>query len=73
MRKRSHFATYCITDADGDNYLNQAIYWYEKAAAQNFAKAQYALGRMYSLDRGIPKDYHKAFVFLIRQQKAIIV
>ncbi|UXN04929.1 tetratricopeptide repeat protein [Bartonella sp. HY406] len=58
-----HFATYCITDADGDNYLNQAIYWYEKAAAQNFAKAQYALGRMYSLDRGIPKDYHKAFVF----------
>ena len=42
----------------------KAIYWLEKAAAQNKANspiAMWALGRMYSGDRDIPRDDAKAF------------
>ena len=42
----------------------KAIYWLEKAAAQNHANspiAMWALGRMYSGDRDIPRDDAKAF------------
>lgn len=57
-----YFATYCVSLADDDNYLDQIIYWYEKAAAQNFIKAQYHLGRLYIMDSGVPLDYLKAFI-----------
>ncbi len=39
----------------------KAIYWLEKAAAQNSPIAMWALGRMYSGDRDIPRDDAKAF------------
>lgn len=39
----------------------KAIYWLEKAAAQNSPIAMWALGRMYSGHRDIPRDDAKAF------------
>ncbi len=37
-----------------------ATYWYQKAAAQGYADAQYALGRSYESGLGIEKDYSQA-------------
>ena len=31
--------------------------WYRKAAEQGYALAQWGLGNMYSLGRGVPQDY----------------
>lgn len=38
----------------------QARYWYEKAAAQGNADAQYNLGVMYEDGIGVPPDWEKA-------------
>ena len=45
------------------NNLKQAAYWYEKAAAQGSAHAQYQLGNIYSTGRGVTKDYQQAVVW----------
>jgi TPR repeat protein len=34
----------------------QAAYWYQKAAEQGYAKAQYNLGAMYDFGKGVLKD-----------------
>ena len=37
-----------------------AVEWYEKAAKQGYANAQYPLGAMYHLDHGVDVNYKKA-------------
>lgn len=49
----------------GDEYYNkkeykQAIEWYQKAANQGYASAQYNLGFMYAMGYGQKQDYAKA-------------
>ena len=39
----------------------KAFYWYKKAAKKGHVEAQYMLGYMYSLGKGVPKDLEKAF------------
>jgi hypothetical protein len=36
------------------------VYWYQKAANQGYAKAQYNLGVMYANDKGVLKDAKQA-------------
>jgi TPR repeat protein len=38
----------------------QAVYWYQKAADQGLAEAQYNLGVMYVNGKGVLKDYKQA-------------
>ena len=38
----------------------KAFEWYEKAAKQGYAEAQYNLGIMYEDDRGMDVNYKKA-------------
>jgi TPR repeat protein len=38
----------------------QAVYWYQKAADQGYAKAQYNLGVMYANGKGVLKDDKQA-------------
>ena len=38
----------------------QAAYWYEKAATQGLAKAQYNLGYLYANGQGVTQDYKQA-------------
>ena len=38
----------------------QAVYWFEKAATQGLAKAQYNLGLMYSNGQGVTQNYKQA-------------
>lgn len=40
--------------------LNQAFLWYNKAAVQNYALAQYNMGCCYMYGRGVGMDYKKA-------------
>ena len=49
------------SDGEGvaQDYM-QAVYWYQKAAAQGNVHAQYNLGYMYSAGRGVFKDYEQA-------------
>ncbi len=44
----------------------QAIYWYQKSAAQGFGPAQIDLGQMYVSGRGVKKDYSQAIVLFQR-------
>ena len=39
----------------------QAVYWYKKAADQDWATAQYDLGQMYFRGEGVTQDYNQAF------------
>jgi hypothetical protein len=38
----------------------EAVYWYQRAAEQGYAKSQYNLGNEYRSGRGIKRDYDKA-------------
>ena len=40
--------------------LQQAVYWYEKAANQGYANAQYNLGALYANGDGVAKDVNQA-------------
>ena len=42
------------------NY-KKAIGWYQKAAEQGYASAQYNLGVMYNDGKGVPQNYQKAY------------
>jgi TPR repeat protein len=42
----------------------QALFWYEKAAAQGYADAQANLALMYIQGNGVPKDYSIAAEYL---------
>ena len=42
-----------------DDY-SEAIIWYRQRAEQGQADAQYYLGLMYALGKGLPRDYRKA-------------
>jgi TPR repeat protein len=44
----------------------QAQIWYQKAADQGFAKAQYNLAMLYQHGRGVPTDYEKALRYYER-------
>ncbi len=44
---------------ESDNYT-EAMRWYRKAAEQNHAEAQYALGRCYEMGEGVVKDQAEA-------------
>ena len=48
----------CIRDRNQDD--TKAVHWFEKAAEQDFAKAQNNLAYMYSQGRGYALDYAKA-------------
>jgi TPR repeat protein len=41
----------------------ETVYWYIKAATQDYAKAQYKLGHLYANGHGIPQDYIKAYTW----------
>ena len=38
----------------------KSLEWYQKAANQNYAKAQFNLGVMYQAGQGVRQDNHKA-------------
>ena len=40
--------------------MTRARHWYEKAAAQGYAGAQYDLGELYASGNGVAKDLHAA-------------
>lgn len=40
--------------------LQQAVYWYKKAANQGYANAQYNLGALYANGDGVAKDVNQA-------------
>ena len=42
----------------------KALYWYEKAAEQGDAEAQYKCGRMYCMGEGTAEDRAKARMWL---------
>ncbi len=42
----------------------EAILSYRRAADQGDARAQYNLGEMYMLGRGVPQDYTQAYVWV---------
>ena len=42
----------------------KAVSWYRKAAEQGLADAQYNLGWMYALGRGVPEDYAQGYAWL---------
>jgi TPR repeat protein len=44
--------------------LRQAVHWYERAAAQGEAAAQYNLGHLVSLGQGVPQDLMQAHLWL---------
>ncbi|MFZ7172374.1 tetratricopeptide repeat protein [Avibacterium volantium] len=44
----------------------KALYWYRKAAAQNYAIAYYQLGHMYRFGRGVNKDLTQAFQYTLK-------
>lgn len=44
---------------DEGNYM-QAVEWYQKAADQNDAGAQYNLGLMYDQGKGVARDYRQS-------------
>ena len=44
----------------------EAAFWFEKAAAQNYWNAAYAIGHYYTIGRGVPRDYIKALKWLER-------
>lgn len=43
--------------------LNQAVFWYKKAADRNDAEAQYYLGQMYRQGLGVPQDWVQAHMW----------
>ena len=51
--------TKSLTEAD----IAQAAAWYEKAAAQGHAKAQFNLGLLYGKGQGVAQDYGQARVW----------
>ena len=52
-----------------------AFKWYTKAAEQGYADAQFELGEMYGLGRGVPQDYIKAHMWsnVYLQNNALIL
>jgi TPR repeat protein len=44
----------------------QAYSWYRKAAAQDHARAQFALGLRHDSGQGVPRDYAAAFGWYLR-------
>lgn len=42
-----------------------AVYWYKKAAEQQYPKALYNLGLAYANRRGVKRDYEKAFSYFL--------
>lgn len=43
--------------------FSEAIIWYRQRAYQGHADAQYYLGLLYALGRGLPQDYEKAAIW----------
>jgi TPR repeat protein len=43
---------------------NEAMKWYRLAADQGFGMAQYDIGYMYTLGRGVPRNYVVAHMWL---------
>jgi len=43
--------------------FSEAIIWYRQRAFQGHADAQYYLGLMYALGKGLPRDYEKAAIW----------
>ena len=55
---------------DGKPDMKQAAIWYEKAAKQNYPKAQHNLALLYEDGRGVPQDYKKAVYWYQKAAKA---
>ena len=47
----------------------EAFKWYKQAAAQDYAKAQYALGHLFVKGKGVPQDEHEASEWFLRAAK----
>lgn len=43
------------------NYIEEALYWYAKAAAAGHRASQNNIGRLYALGKGVPQDYVQAY------------
>ena len=48
-----------IVNLENQNY-QESVKWYQKAAKQGHAKAQFNLGVMYANGKGVKQDYAKA-------------
>ena len=46
------------------DHADAAVTWYRKAAEQDYAKVEYALGLTYSNGRGVPQDNIEAHMWL---------
>ena len=44
----------------------QALYWFRKAAEQDYAVGQFGVGNMYFRGEGVPQDYAKAIELFTR-------
>jgi TPR repeat protein len=49
--------------------LARAVYWFQLAAEQGHAEAQYRLGQCYARGRGVKKDLAKAYFWLTLASK----
>ncbi len=48
----------------------KAAYWYDKAAAQGFARADYILGVLYERGQGTPQNYIEAYKYFVLAKAA---
>ena len=56
-----HNLAYCYEYGDGVvQDIDKAIYWYKKAAEQEFVPAQVSLGNIYYYGEGVEQDDEKA-------------
>lgn len=56
----AHVARHFILAQHISDEFNEAVIWYRQRAEQGQADAQYYIGLMYALGKGLPKDYQKA-------------
>ena len=46
--------------------FKQAVHWYEKAALQGYADAEYNLAVLYARGEGVPQDPKQALAYLLK-------
>lgn len=55
-----------LSDAGFSQDFNKAFEWYQKAASNGLAEAQYKLGMLFGNGDGVPKDSGKAFEWYLK-------
>ena len=61
VRGMSYCGQFCGAADDASKDMEQAAYWFEKAAEQGYAAAQRILGQIYLAGQGAERDYAEAY------------